>query len=88
MTISTLIKGAVATAMLAGTLVATAAPASAAVVCNRFHECWRVANPYAYPRRLGIVVRDEGWVRAHRGWRWRANHDDRGFWEHGRWRRW
>jgi hypothetical protein len=88
MTISTLIKGALATAVVAGTLVATSAPASAAVVCNRWHECWRVRNAYSYPTRLGIVIRNEAWVRGHPGWRWRANHEGRGYWHRGHWRRW
>ena len=89
MTISTLIKGALATAVVAGALAATAAPASAAVVCNRWGECWRVRNSYAYPPRLGIIIRDEAWVRAHHPhWRWRAAHEGRGYWYRGHWRRW
>ena len=88
MTISTLIKGAVATAIVAGTLVATAAPASAAVVCNRWGECWRVRNTYNYPPRFGIVIRDEAWVRAHQRYHWRRARDDRGYWYRGHWRRW
>ncbi len=88
MTISTLIKGALATAVVAGTLAITATPASAAVVCNRWGECWRVRNAYVYPPRLGIVIRDEAWVRAHPHYRWRANHEGRGYWRRGHWRRW
>lgn len=89
MTISTLIKGAVASAIVAGTLLATAAPASAAVVCNRWGECWRVRDAYAYPPRIGIVVRNDAWWRAHHArYHWRAEHPGRGYWRHGVWVRW
>ena len=88
MTISTLIRGALGALVVAGTLAATAAPASAAVVCNRWHECWRVRNTYVYPRALGIVIRDERWVARHPGWRWRAVHEGRGYWRAGHWRSW
>ena len=89
MTISTLIKGAVASAIVAGTLIATAAPASAAIVCNRWGECWRVRDNYSYPPRIGIVVRSDAWWRAHhRHYRWRTAHEGRGYWYRGHWRTW
>jgi hypothetical protein len=75
-------------AIAGGTFVATAAPASAEVVCNRWHECWRVNDHYNYPRALGVVVRDEAWIAHHRGYRMRAHHEGRGYWRNGRWHGW
>ena len=54
-----IIRGAVLAALASGAFLATSAPASAAVVCNRWGECWRTRVAYAYPPRLGVVVRDD-----------------------------
>lgn len=88
MAMKSVMQGVLGAAVFAATMAMSAAPASAAVVCNRWHECWRVRNAYVYPRTLGIVVRDEVWVAHHPGWRWRATHSGRGYWRHGRWCRW
>ena len=48
---STLIKSALAAAVAAGAVAATSVPASAEVVCNRYHECWRVKEHVTYPAR-------------------------------------
>src|SRR4029077_9372895 len=47
-----LATGAVAAAMTLGTLVVTAAPASAHVVCNRWGHCWNT-HRYYYPAYYG-----------------------------------
>ncbi|HVV32836.1 MAG TPA: hypothetical protein VHC73_06385 [Vitreimonas sp.] len=83
-----IIKGAVLAALAGGAFLATSAPASAAVVCNRWGECWRTRVAYAYPPRLGVVVRDDAWVRAHPHYHWRAAHRGRGYWRNGYWHRW
>jgi len=85
---SGLVKGALTAAVVAGSLAAMSVPASAEIVCNRWHECWRTNTHYNnYPVRLGIVIRDERWAaRHHRGWHWRRDRDDRGYWSNGRWR--
>ncbi|MFT3726750.1 MAG: hypothetical protein QM759_02870 [Terricaulis sp.] len=82
------VKGAVLAALMGGAFFAASAPASAAVVCNRWGECWRVNNTYRYPPRFGIVIRSDAWVRAHPHYRWRAAHPGRGYWQRGRWHRW
>ena len=82
------LKGAVLAALMGGTFLAASAPASAAVVRNRWGECWRVNNTYRYPARARIVIRSERWVHAHPHYRWRANHDGRGYWRNGRWHNW
>ena len=83
---SGLLKGALMAAVVAGSLAVTSVPANAAVVCNRWHECWRTNSHYAYPARLGLVIRDDVWVaRHHRGYHWRHDRDDRGYWRNGRW---
>jgi hypothetical protein len=81
-------KAALIAAIAASSFALTSAPASAAVVCNRWNECWHVRNAYVYPPRLGIVVRDERWVARHHAYRWRAAHEGRGYWRGGVWHRW
>lgn len=93
-------KTAVAAAIAAACVVgATASPASARVVCNRYGDCWRTNTTVVYPRYLGVRVygdryadeayRERQWrpMHRHRHWRW---HDedhlrDRGAWRNGVW---
>ena len=86
---SALAKGALIATAAAGVLAATAPPASAYVACNRLGECWHVRDrAVAYPPGLGVILHDDGWrVRHHRYYQWRGDRDDRGYWNHGHWRR-
>jgi hypothetical protein len=43
-----LVKTAAAMAIAGGMVAATASPASAYVVCNRWGHCWHTWRPYAY----------------------------------------
>ena len=82
-----LIKGALMAAVMAGSMAVMVVPASADIVCNRWHECWRTNTHYNYPIGLGIVIRDEAWARHHhRGYHWRHDRDDDGYWRNGHWR--
>ncbi len=87
---SALIKGALIASVAAGFIAATASTASAYVACNRFGECWRVADRYTnYPPALGVVIRDDTWWAGHPHgrWHWRdVGPDDHGFYDHGTWR--
>ena len=79
--------GLLAAATAAG-LLATASAASAHIACNRYGECWHVADRYPnYPARLGVVFHDDAWRAAHaRGYHWRRDRDDdHGYWSHNRW---
>jgi hypothetical protein len=83
---SVLVKGALAAAVLGGTVVATTS-ASADVVCNRWGECWRVHDRLDYPAGLGITFHDDAWYASHRTghWRWREDRFDRGYYRNGVW---
>ena len=82
------LKSTVLTAMAAvGVIAATAPSASAYIACNRYGECWHVHQRWAYPRGAGIVFHADNWRFARRGWRWAGDRDDRGYWNHGAWRR-
>jgi hypothetical protein len=83
---SALLKGAL-TAAVTGAMLAAASAASADVVCNRWHECWRVHDRLDYPAGLGIVFHNDAWAAAHmRGrWRWRNDRFDRGYYRNGAW---
>lgn len=48
-----LATGALAALVGAGTVVASTAPASAYVVCNRWGNCWHVHRHYYYPAYYG-----------------------------------
>ena len=52
-----LLSGAVATLVAAGGLVATAVPASAHLVCNRWGYCWHTHRHY-YPAYYGGYAYD------------------------------
>jgi hypothetical protein len=78
---SALLKGAIAAAMVGSTMAATVA--SAEVVCNRWHECWRVHDRVTYPANLGVMWHGDAWRRP--GYHWRADHQDRGYYRRGVW---
>jgi hypothetical protein len=71
MKIRTFVLGALAGA---AAVVATAAPASAYVACNRYGDCWRVHERYDYRPAWGIRVYDDNWrwaARDNHRYRWR-----------------
>ncbi|MEP6966928.1 MAG: hypothetical protein ABI906_02505 [Pseudomonadota bacterium] len=68
-------------------IVAAATPASAYIACNRYGECWHAANRYAYPAGLRIAIYPDTWRKAHPRSHWLRDRDDRGYWNHGAWRR-
>jgi len=60
------------------------------VACNRYDECWRVHQKYAYPADQHISIHDSAWYDAHQSdsrWHWQSDPaDDRGWYEQdGRW---
>ena len=74
----TLVLGAVAGAGVFAAMAAT--PASAAVVCNRFGDCWHTTERYDYRPAFGLRVHDDNWRwRHHERYRWRE-HEGRGYW--------
>ena len=82
MKIRTLVLGAVAGV---GAMAALAAPAGAAVACNRSGDCWHTTDRYNYRPTFGITVHDDAWTWGHRShYRWRE-HEGRGYWRHGAW---
>ncbi len=85
---SALLKGALITTVAAAALAASVSAASAAVVCNRYHECWTVKDHYTgYPNNLRIMYHDDAWRAAHvHGYRWRSDQtDDHGYYRNGVW---
>jgi hypothetical protein len=85
---NTLRMGVLAAIAVSGVAVSTT-PASAAVACNRFNECWHTNTRYTtYPSHLGVKFYEDNWREKHRrGHRWRADpRDDHGYYSHGRWR--
>lgn len=86
---SALAKAALVGAVAAGALAVTSTTASAEIVCNRWNECWHVRDHYPdYPASLRIIFHDDAWrATHHRHWRWRADRDDHGYYNRGRWHR-
>ena len=71
-----------------GGLAATATSANAAVVCNRYNECWHVhGDRLNYPADVGISFYDDTWAFPDTTYHWVKDRDDRGYWLHGRWHR-
>jgi hypothetical protein len=56
-----------------GTLVATSAPAEAAIVCNSHGSCWRTTGRYTYRPAWGLRVYNDNW-------RWRSADNHRYRW--------
>lgn len=80
MKVKTLVLGALAGA---AAIMATAAPASAYVACNRFGDCWHVRERYDYRPHWGVRIHDDHWRwRARDHYRWRE-HEGRGYWGRG-----
>lgn len=85
-----LTTGALGAAVTIGALAATTTSASAYIACNRWNDCWRVPSRVAYPAGVGVVWHPDAWA-GYRGagFHWRATVPaGRGYYYHGRWRRW
>jgi len=65
--------------------VAAATSAGAAVVCNRYHECWRVHDRLDYPAAAAVTIYDDTWTAPDTTYHWLKDRDDHGYWVHGRW---
>ncbi|HXS08269.1 MAG TPA: hypothetical protein VN723_15870 [Rhizomicrobium sp.] len=75
----------VTAAIGAAAIVASSAPASAEVVCNRHGDCWHVRDHYDYRPEFGVVVHPDGWRWGrHSRFHWRE-HEGRGYWRDGVW---
>ena len=86
-----LAAGALVAAVAGGAIALSATSASADVACNRYGECWRVAQRYTtYPSNLGVTFHDDAWreQNRHGHYRWRKDRtDDQGYYSRGHWRR-
>lgn len=74
-----------AAAALGMTILGFAAPASAAIVCNRAGECWHQPGRFVARPEFGVVVHPNNWrwgARDHFTWR---EHPGRGYWRNGVW---
>ena len=81
--------GVLAAVAVSGVALTTATPASAAVACNRYNECWHTNTRYTtYPANLGVKFYDDAWRAGHaKHYHWRAEpKDDHGYYSHGHWR--
>ncbi len=70
----------------AGALTIGAEPASAAVVCNRDGDCWKVRGRPAYKPEFGLRIYGDDW-RWKRGekYRWRKVGRGHGYYRDGVW---
>ena len=65
-----------------GTFVATSTPAEAAVVCNRWGDCWRTTTRYTYRPAWGLRIYNDNWrwrSADNRRYRWRDARATRGY---------
>ncbi len=67
-------------------LAVSSTPSSAAVVCNRDGDCWRVRGRPAYGPDLGLRIYGDNW-RWRRGenYRWRNHGRGHGYYRGGAW---
>lgn len=72
--------------LIACTVIAAPTPSSAAVVCNRDGDCWRVRGRPAYGPDLGLRIYADNW-RWKRGenYRWRKAQRGHGYYRDGTW---
>lgn len=72
---------------IAGVVIATTAPASAYVVCNREGDCWHTETRYSYPG-IGFSIHPDDWY-FHQTWgadrHFREYNRGRGYWRGGIW---
>jgi hypothetical protein len=80
--------GVLGAVVAAGALAVTTQSAFAYVVCNKWNDCWRVAARPTYPANVKVKIYPDTWRAAHTGprYHWRADRDDRGYYDHGVWR--
>ena len=79
-----LVSAALSAIFAGGAMVALTAPASAAIVCNRAHECWHTTEAYHYKPAFGVTVHPDTWKFRGKGWTFRE-HEGRGYWRNGVW---
>jgi hypothetical protein len=82
--------GALVAVLATGAMAAMTSVASADIVCNRYGDCWHVAQRYTmYPPTLGVTFYSDDWRASHsndRQYHWRDQPtDDRGYYENGEW---
>ncbi len=85
--INSLKVGVLAAVAVSGVALTTT-PASAAVACNRYGECWRTSTRYTtYPSNLGVKFYEDSWREKHaKHYHWRDDpKDDHGYYMHGKW---
>jgi hypothetical protein len=82
----TLLLSVGALAVSAGALILSANTSSAAVVCNRDGDCWRVRGKPRYGPELGLRIYGDNW-RWGRGekYRWRNHGRGHGYYRDGVW---
>jgi len=87
-----LVTGAFAVVMAAGTMAAMTTIASADVACNGYGECWNTHERYAvtiYPPDLGVQFYDNDWRASHQAdpkYHWMKDRDDdHGYYSHEEW---
>ena len=70
----------------AGTLAVSASASSAAVVCNRDGDCWRVRGKPSYGSDLGLRIYGDNhrWRRGE-NYRWRKVGRGHGYYRDGAW---
>ena len=70
----------------AGSIAVSATTASAAVVCNRSGDCWRVRGNPVYKPELRLNIHPDNWRwRANERYRWRNSGRGHGYYDNGRW---
>ena len=79
-----LVSAALSAVVAGGMMFAAAALASAAIVCNRVHDCWHTTEAYKYRPAFGLTVHKDDWKWGRGNWRWRE-HEGRGYWRNGLW---
>jgi hypothetical protein len=81
---SALVTGALIAAT-SGAMLVTAPAASANVVCNRSGDCWHTRDRLDYPPSFGIAIHPDNWNYHRRGYHWRGDHFDHGYYRNGVW---
>lgn len=79
-----------AVAAAIGAAALSAAPASAAIVCNAGGDCWHTDHKETYGRDMRVVRHNDDWY-FHQKWEanktqhWRDYHEGHGFYRDGVW---
>lgn len=75
------------TAIGAGLLAASAATASAAIVCSG-DVCWHTTERYEYPPDARVTIREDTWKPAPDAKVTFREHAGRGYWRDDKWVEW